>query len=433
MKKVLLFASILFLLVFIRCKEQRLSNESLYVKGLHFYVKEDIVTSLDSCIEDFDLYLGNIYKDIEPDTRVKKFLNDYTKSYISDESKPFVSMVESFNFFKNDVQRLEKHGFFNTEPVENMSDTIPESQKWINSILFKDKKINDSIRLMHYHFAHNNVIANYYYGISRIANKRDTLTAKWLDAIIVTNGSIASVAYTRTLPEDYLNSTICKTLIFTEYILPFYNHNKEKFEIVLPVPVDSLHSRERGTTNYKLAVAGEHPVNSSKQSYHSIQYKPDISIGKISLLNPRNVNEFLGEDVMNRLQDDGIPHASVLSSDLKQRLTFYFHHGNPAKEFSEFQVNYVGADELKGEEKITDDKEFITESGIKPGITIEKIKSIKGEPTSVIEGKTTVLQYKIDDYNGSEFLKKYNMPAYYAYYEFQNGYLITFRFGFVYP
>jgi len=130
---------------------------------------------------------------------------------------------------------------------------------------------------------------------------------------------------------------------------------------------------------------------------------------------------------MKKLIVNGLQNSSVLSFDGKQRLTFYFYPGNTAKEFSEFKVNYN--ENKTRENQITSDKEFITESGIKLGMTSGEIRTIKGEPEIIAENQTTVFHYKIDNMKNSEFLKKYNMPIYYADYEFDNGYLIEFRFG----
>ena len=161
------------------------------------------------------------------------------------------------------------------------------------------------------------------------------------------------------------------------------------------------------------------------------KFKPDTSIGEISINNSDNVNKYLGKDVMENLIFKGLPNSSVTSIDRKQRLTFYFHPGNTAKEFSEFKVSYNESKNRK--EVVTDDKEFKTESGIKLGMTSGEIRSIKGEPKKITKNETTIFHYKIDDFKNSEFLKNYNMPIYYADYVFNNGYLIEFRFGFEYP
>lgn len=162
-------------------------------------------------------------------------------------------------------------------------------------------------------------------------------------------------------------------------------------------------------------------------------FTPDTSIGPISLLNFQHIDSYLGENAMERLTDqgEGFSSASIVSVDSKQRLTFYFHPGSMNKEFSEFQVGFVdqkGKNEFKAEEN-----EFQTEHGIKLGMSMGQLKSIKGEPDSLSQAKKSVLHYRISDLKNSEFLKKYNMPVYYADYEFQNGYLMGFKFGFQYP
>ena len=161
------------------------------------------------------------------------------------------------------------------------------------------------------------------------------------------------------------------------------------------------------------------------------KFKPDTLVGQISLNNPDNTSEYLGENVMKNLTSNGLLSSSVTSIDGKQRFTFYFHPGNTTKEFSEFKVNYN--ENKTRNDKATDDKEFVTENGIKLGMTSGEIRSLKGEPKIITKNETTVFQYKIDDYQNSKFLKNYNMPIYYADYEFNNGYLIEFKFGFEYP
>ena len=158
---------------------------------------------------------------------------------------------------------------------------------------------------------------------------------------------------------------------------------------------------------------------------------PDTIIGKISLINSQNVDSYLGNDVMSTLNDDGLPNSSVISKDMKQRLTFYFHPGSKIKEFSEFHVSYN--DGAKKNDITAEDAEFISESGIKLGMSLDDFLIIKGEPDKLEKNKTTIYYYKIDEFENSDFLKRYNMPIYYAEYEFEQDYLIAFKFGFEYP
>ena len=161
------------------------------------------------------------------------------------------------------------------------------------------------------------------------------------------------------------------------------------------------------------------------------KFKPDTVIGQISLINSENVDTYLGENVMEKLADEVIPSSNVISRDSKQQLTFYFHPGGVKKEFSAFEVSYLTRKDRNA--RMIKEKEFITENGIKLGMTMGEFRSIKGEPDTITNGKTTIFHYQIDDFENSEFLKKYNMPIYYADYKFKNGYLNEFRFGFQYP
>jgi len=80
------------------------------------------------------------------------------------------------------------------------------------------------------------------------------------------------------------------------------------------------------------------------------------------------------------------------------------------------------------------EKEFKTESGIRLGIPLTRLKAIKGEPDSIEENNAiTILHYQINNYKNSRFLQRYNMPEYYSDYKFKNDKLIEFKFGFVYP
>jgi hypothetical protein len=174
----------------------------------------------------------------------------------------------------------------------------------------------------------------------------------------------------------------------------------------------------------------QHDGYSGKDSLKP-KFSPDTTIGIISLVNSKHIDEYLGENVMDRLFDKGHFNSSIISKDKKQRLTFYFHPGGVKKEFSEFQVEY--AKQIKRDDCIGTDEEFVSESNIKLGISIGDLRAIKGEPDSITNKGTSTFYYRLDDMKSSKFLQRYNMPVYYANYEFKDGYLIRFRFGFEYP
>jgi|GEM_PF-6259793 len=165
----------------------------------------------------------------------------------------------------------------------------------------------------------------------------------------------------------------------------------------------------------------------------SIEFSPDVSIGEFKLLDTINIEKYLGENPTSRLirLHGELPKFQILSSDKNQTLSLYFHPGSFVNEFAEFGIKKGNQTNMDSKKYI--DSKFVTESGIQLGITVGDLKSIKGEPTEIETEKTTIFKYLIDNSNESDFLKKYNYPSYKAEYEFENGYLISFKFGFEYP
>lgn len=76
---------------------------------------------------------------------------------------------------------------------------------------------------------------------------------------------------------------------------------------------------------------------------------------------------------------------------------------------------------------------FQTESGIRLGISKADLIKRKGIPDAdEYDQKMNVCSYFLNDAD-EKFLKRYNMPSYYARYCFRNDILIKFAFGFEYP
>jgi hypothetical protein len=75
-----------------------------------------------------------------------------------------------------------------------------------------------------------------------------------------------------------------------------------------------------------------------------------------------------------------------------------------------------------------------TEHGVKLGVSEEAMTGMLGPcfTRSGVKGKDTTLRYDIADPN-HPYLRRVNMPAYYAQYHFTNGRLASFVFGSDYP
>ena len=133
------------------------------------------------------------------------------------------------------------------------------------------------------------------------------------------------------------------------------------------------------------------------------------------------------------LNDDALPNASYLSHDKKQMLTLFFHPGASKNEFSEFEVRYAKKFRNK---KILTTNIFRTNCGTELGMSEKDITSKIGDcyETKKKTHGGEILKYEItNSRHDEEFLTRYNMPEYYAEYEFKNDSLVRFKFGFEYP
>jgi hypothetical protein len=156
--------------------------------------------------------------------------------------------------------------------------------------------------------------------------------------------------------------------------------------------------------------------------------KPDTSVASILLEDSASSSRVIGSQYVLNDQDNLI----YLSQDKKQILTLFFHGGDSPNQFSEFEVRNAKKSRTKKHLSIA---VFRTNSGIELGIS--KIDVISKLGNCYVVSKTNngheILNYKISDMKDSEFLRRYNMPSYYAEYEFKKDTLLRFKFGFEYP
>jgi len=158
----------------------------------------------------------------------------------------------------------------------------------------------------------------------------------------------------------------------------------------------------------------------------------DTSVFGIILLDKNSSLKKVGVMTTPLEHEKDLPHLNFCTQDKKQTLTLYFHPGGVANEFAEFQVkNYSANDSAK----TLMTNSFATGKGIKIGMSKEKIVALFGNcyKATMTKNNLELIEYKIGDFNNSEFLKRFNYPSYYAEYEFKADKLVRFRFGFEYP
>jgi hypothetical protein len=146
----------------------------------------------------------------------------------------------------------------------------------------------------------------------------------------------------------------------------------------------------------------------------------DNSVNEIKLRTPESVEKVLGHGKDYVDQND--QETDVVNEDGSQILTMIFYPGGTINDFYGFRVSYNTKD-LKPSLKIKT-KDFVTEKGIKLGLTEKQVKSKLGTPPKIkAENGLTVWWYEIED---SEDL-------YFGRYDFKDGRLVQFWFGDDYP
>lgn len=163
-------------------------------------------------------------------------------------------------------------------------------------------------------------------------------------------------------------------------------------------------------------------------------FNPDISINKeVFLHNPISV-ENVFNIYLSMNQDDDFPYVYMINRKKEQYLKMVFFPGDVKNSISQFEVGYVSNIKNDTLNHIALMDTFFTESGIFLGLSEEDVLRIKGNRCEKIQSNDTlVMKYIIDNYDTSDFLKKYNMPVYFAEYWIVKNKVIRFKFGFEYP
>lgn len=160
-------------------------------------------------------------------------------------------------------------------------------------------------------------------------------------------------------------------------------------------------------------------------------YVPDIQINNLELVNPDSVISNIGSLKGLVLEDENLPHVSFFNKDETQELMLILFPGSGYNDVYQFKVKY-NLVKIRDSDKILNDSNFKTESGIKLGITKSELIKIKGN-SYLMSDNNNIIQYQITESDNQNFLQKYNLPIYYSKYTFVNDKLQDFEFGFEYP
>jgi hypothetical protein len=164
-------------------------------------------------------------------------------------------------------------------------------------------------------------------------------------------------------------------------------------------------------------------------------FVPDTSInGKLYLKNASSIKSALGDITQLLDHDADLPDVVFANKSGKEYIRMFVYPGSTKNSVDMFEIGYSSLLPLN---VCTNQSDFIcfeTEHHIKLGMTQEQLISIEGKHyTSKKSEETTIISYTLNDFNNSNFLKRFNMPSYLYELWFKKNKLIKFRFGFEYP
>lgn len=200
-------------------------------------------------------------------------------------------------------------------------------------------------------------------------------------------------------------------------------HVKPNINTIVVSKPDSTYS-----VNKKIKVEGELK-----------EVSPDSTINKLLFLeNSESLKRFFSKDktisTIEKLRES--PIAIFSNSDKSQYLLAYHYEGNPKDQFSCFEIGYFEDDKklIQNSNYNVDYKTFETESKLGLGISLEKLIEIKGNVYVTKKDKDQlIVTYRINNYDKSLFLKRYNMPGYFMEFTLKDNTVTKILFGFDYP
>ena len=133
--------------------------------------------------------------------------------------------------------------------------------------------------------------------------------------------------------------------------------------------------------------------------------------------------------------DGPFANYKFYNKDSTEILTLVVYPGSYKNCFYVFNVSKANLQHEKGIIYSLTDRFFVTESGIKIGMTKSELiaNKVSSDSQSIVNG-VEILGFKINyNNNSAEIFKRYSMPEYYADYTFKQNRLVVFEFGFTYP
>ena len=163
-------------------------------------------------------------------------------------------------------------------------------------------------------------------------------------------------------------------------------------------------------------------------------FTPDISINDIlKLCNPESSLLFY-DKIDELIYNDSIRSVPVLcfsNENKSEYLLAYSFYGDRKNSFARFEIGYIVDCPYLINNVELPLSHFHTGSGVLLNMDFDNVIKLKGNDYEMLSD--SIIKYKIDNFESSEFLKLYNMPEYFMEYEFSEDKLRKITFGFEYP
>lgn len=165
----------------------------------------------------------------------------------------------------------------------------------------------------------------------------------------------------------------------------------------------------------------------------STLFIPELSVNRLELRNSISWNnQFKNIKLIGEIRESYV--AIFTNQNQEEYLIASQYEGDESNSFSSFEIGYGENDSIAVKRgRMTDYKNFKTESGLKLGLSENDIVRLKGNnyATEHIQN-TKILKYNIDELS-SPFLEKFAMPSYFMNFYLRHDKVFKICFGFGYP
>jgi len=163
--------------------------------------------------------------------------------------------------------------------------------------------------------------------------------------------------------------------------------------------------------------------------------KPDFKINQLELREENSLTNFYSQNIklLDHLRYS--PVTIFTDKEKKEYLIAYQYEGDVKNSFSCFEVGHLKDDPKLEKENVVKTKydNFMTESGLKLGITLEEITNLKGSDFKVEKKPNEeIIRYTIDNPDDPK-IKQYEMPPYFMEFYLKDNKVYKIIFGFEYP